>query len=210
MVEFNAAPGPCGVTGAVLYFFELSRAADNPSLALAAWAFALEVEVFFGHSLTLCSAPLQNMQRLLVNQQACSSEVSLLSFLSLLERLGFLFCPQPFYIPTIFFIVLWQGCTWACRQFKCYIHFQIGIWDWDTKLVSLMVHVIHSSSYLKLRQTISSRGIFHQYEVFRGNAELQATPRWLYLQHNKQKFWCPRCKEVVGLYFQQDCMFVTL
>lgn len=29
-----------------------------------------------------------------VNWQVCSSEVSLLSFLSLLERLGFLFCPE--------------------------------------------------------------------------------------------------------------------
>ena len=61
--EFNTAPDPCGVTGAVLYFFELSGVADNPSLALAAWAFALEVEeVFFGHLLTLCPAPPQNMQ----------------------------------------------------------------------------------------------------------------------------------------------------
>ena len=69
MVEFNAAPSPCGVTGAALYFFESSGAVDNPFLALAAWAFALEAEeVFFGHSLTLCPTPPQNMQRLLVNQ----------------------------------------------------------------------------------------------------------------------------------------------
>ena len=95
MVEFNAAPGPCGVTGAVLYFFESSRVMDDPSLALTAWAFALEVEdVFFRHSLALCPAPLQNMQRLLANQQACSLEVSLPSFPSLLERSGFLFCPE--------------------------------------------------------------------------------------------------------------------
>ena len=41
---------------------------DDPSLALAMWAFALEVEeVFFGHLLTLCPVPPQNMQRLLVN-----------------------------------------------------------------------------------------------------------------------------------------------
>ena len=92
MVEFNAAPSPCGVTGAALYFFESSGAVDNPFLALAAWAFALEVEEFFGHSLTLCPTPPQNMQRLLVNQWAHSLEVSLPSFLSLLERLGFLFC----------------------------------------------------------------------------------------------------------------------
>ena len=95
MVEFNAAPGPCGVTGAVLYFFESSITLDDPSLALTAWAFALEVEdVFFRHSLALCPAPLQNMQRLLANQQACSLEVSLPSFPSLLERSGFLFCPE--------------------------------------------------------------------------------------------------------------------
>ena len=69
MVEFNAAPGPCGITRAALYFFESSGAADDASLALAAWAFALEVEeVFFGHSLALCPVPPQNMQRLLVNQ----------------------------------------------------------------------------------------------------------------------------------------------
>ena len=68
-MEFNAAPGPCGVTRAALYFFESSGAADDASLALAARAFALEVEeVFFGHSLALCPAPPQNMQRLLVNQ----------------------------------------------------------------------------------------------------------------------------------------------
>ena len=90
MVEFNVAPGPCGVTGAALYFFESSRVMDDPSLALTAWAFALEVEdVFFRHSLALCPAPLQNMQR-----QACSLEVSLPSFPSLLERSGFLFCPE--------------------------------------------------------------------------------------------------------------------
>ena len=92
-MEFNAAPGLCGVTGAVLYFFKLSRVVDDLSLALATWAFALEAkEVFFGHSPTLCPAPPQNMQWLLANQQVCSSEVSLLSFPSLLERLGFLFC----------------------------------------------------------------------------------------------------------------------
>ena len=92
-MEFNAAPGPCGVTRAVLYFFESSRVTDDPSLALTAWAFALEMEdVFFRHSLALCPAPLQNMQRLLANQQACSLEVSLPSFPSLLERSGFLFC----------------------------------------------------------------------------------------------------------------------
>ena len=68
MVEFNAAPSPCGVTGTALYFFESSGAVDNPFLGLAAWAFALEAEVFFGHSLTLYPTPLQNMQRLLVNQ----------------------------------------------------------------------------------------------------------------------------------------------
>ena len=66
---------------------------DDASLALAAQAFALEAEeVFFRHLLTLCPAPLQNMQRLLANQWVHSSEVSLLSFLSLLERSGFLFC----------------------------------------------------------------------------------------------------------------------
>ena len=65
-----------------------------PSLALAAWAFALEAGVFFGHLLTLCPVPLQNMQRLLVNRRAHSSEVSLPSFLSLLERSGFLFYPD--------------------------------------------------------------------------------------------------------------------
>ena len=70
----------------------MSRAVDDPSLVLAAQAFALEVEVFFWHSLTLCPVPLQNMQRLLVNRQVHSSEVSLPSFPSLLERLGFLFC----------------------------------------------------------------------------------------------------------------------
>ena len=68
---------------------------DDPSLALTAWAFALEVEdVFFRHSLALCPAPPQNMQRLLANWQACSLEVSLPSFPSLLERSGFLFCPE--------------------------------------------------------------------------------------------------------------------
>ena len=68
MVEFNAAPGPCRVTGAALYFFESSGAVHDASLALAAWAFALEAEEeFFGHSLALCPAPLQNMQRLLAN-----------------------------------------------------------------------------------------------------------------------------------------------
>ena len=68
---------------------------DNPSLALVAQAFSLEAEeVFFGHSLTLCPAPPQNMQRLLVNWWVHSSEVSLPSFLSLLERSGFLFCPE--------------------------------------------------------------------------------------------------------------------
>ena len=68
-MEFNTAPSPHGVTGAVLYFFESSGAADNPSLALAMWAFALEAEeVFFGHSLALCPVPPQNMQRLLANQ----------------------------------------------------------------------------------------------------------------------------------------------
>ena len=68
-MEINAAPGPCGVTGAALYFFKSSRAADDASLALAAQAFALEAEeVFFRHLLTLCPAPLQNMQRLLANQ----------------------------------------------------------------------------------------------------------------------------------------------
>ena len=93
-MEFNAAP-PCRVTGAVLHFFESSGVADNWSLALAALAFALEAEeVIFGHSLTLCPAPPQNMQRLLVNRQARSSEVSLPSFPSLLERSGFLFCPE--------------------------------------------------------------------------------------------------------------------
>ena len=94
MVKFNTAPGLCGVTGAVLYFFKSSGAADDPSLALAARAFALGVEEFFGHSLALCPAPPQNVQRLLANQRACSSEVSLLSFPSLLERSGFLFCPE--------------------------------------------------------------------------------------------------------------------
>ena len=68
---------------------------DDASLALAARAFALEAEeMFFGHLLTLCPAPPQNMQRLLANQQAHSFEVSLLSFPSLLERSGFLFCPE--------------------------------------------------------------------------------------------------------------------
>ena len=67
-MEINAALGPCRVTGAALYFFESSRAADDASLALAAQAFALEAEeVFFRHSLALCPAPLQNMQRLLAN-----------------------------------------------------------------------------------------------------------------------------------------------
>ena len=94
-MEFNTAPGPCGVTGAALYFFKSSGVADDPSLALAVQAFALEAEeVFFGHLLALCPAPPQNMQRLLANRQAHSLEVSLLSFLSLLERLGFLFCPE--------------------------------------------------------------------------------------------------------------------
>ena len=92
-MEINTAPGPCGVTGAVLYFFESSGAADDASLTLAAWAFALEAEeVFFGHLLALCPVPPQNMQRLLANRQVCSSEVSLPSFPSLLERSGFLFC----------------------------------------------------------------------------------------------------------------------
>ena len=94
MVEFNTASGLCRVTGAVLYFFKSSGAVDDPSLALAAQAFALEVEEFFGHSLALCLVPPQNVQRLLANQRACSSEVSLLSFPSLLERSGFLFCPE--------------------------------------------------------------------------------------------------------------------
>ena len=95
MVEINAAPGPCRVTGAVLYFFESSRVVDDASLALATWAFALEAEeVFFEHLLTLCPVPLQNMQRLLANWQVRSSEVSLPSFPSLLERLSFLFCPE--------------------------------------------------------------------------------------------------------------------
>ena len=95
-MEFNTAPGPCRVTRAALYFFELSGATDDLSLALAVQAFALEVEkVFFRHSLTLCPAPPQNMQRLLVNQQVHSSEVSLPSFLSLLERSGLLFCLVP-------------------------------------------------------------------------------------------------------------------
>ena len=94
MVEFNTASGLCRVTGAVLYFFKSSGAVDDPSLALAARAFALEVEEFFGHSLALCLVPPQNVQRLLANQRACSSEVSLLSFPSLLERSGFLFCPE--------------------------------------------------------------------------------------------------------------------
>ena len=49
-------------------FFKSSGAVDDPSLALAAWAFALEVEEFFGHSLALCPAPPQNVQRLLANQ----------------------------------------------------------------------------------------------------------------------------------------------
>ena len=94
-MEINAAPGPCGVTGAALYFFELSRVVDDASLALAARAFALEAEeVFFGHSLALCPVPPQNMQRLLANRRARSSEVSLPSFPSLLERSGFLFCPE--------------------------------------------------------------------------------------------------------------------
>ena len=67
-MEFNAAPGLCGVTGAALYFFESSGVVDDPSLTLAAQAFALEVEeVFFRHLLTLCPAPPQNMQRLLAN-----------------------------------------------------------------------------------------------------------------------------------------------
>ena len=94
-MEFNAAPGPCVVTGAALYFFKSSGAADDPSLALAAQAFALEVEeVFFRHSLALCPVPPQNMQRLLANQRAHSLEVSSPSFPSLLEQLGFLFCPE--------------------------------------------------------------------------------------------------------------------
>ena len=94
-MEINTAPGPCRVTGAALYFFESSGVADDASLALAAQAFALEAEeVFFGHSLTLCPVPPQNMQRLLANRRACSSEVSLSSFPSLLERSGFLFCPE--------------------------------------------------------------------------------------------------------------------
>ena len=94
-MEINAAPGPCGVTGAALYFFESSRVVDDASLALAARAFALEAEeVFFGHSLALCPVPPQNMQRLLANQRARSSEVSLPSFPILLERSGFLFCPE--------------------------------------------------------------------------------------------------------------------
>ena len=94
-MEFNTAPGPCGVTGAALYFFKSSGVADDPSLALAVRAFALEAEeVFFGHLLALCPAPPQNMQRLLANWQACSLEVSLPSFPSLLERSGFLFCPE--------------------------------------------------------------------------------------------------------------------
>ena len=94
-MEINAAPGPCGVTGAALYFFESSGVVDDASLALAARAFALEAEeVFFGHSLALCPVPPQNMQRLLANRRAHSSEVSLPSFPSLLERSGFLFCPE--------------------------------------------------------------------------------------------------------------------
>ena len=77
-MEINAVPGPCGVTGAALYFFESSGVVDDASLALAARAFAFEAEeVFFGHSLTLCPVPPQNMQRLLANRRARSSEVSL-------------------------------------------------------------------------------------------------------------------------------------
>ena len=94
-MEFNAAPGLCGVTGAALYFFEASGAADVSSLALAARAFALEAEeVFFRHSLALCPAPPQNMQRLLANRREHSLGVSFPSFPSLLGRLGFLFCPD--------------------------------------------------------------------------------------------------------------------
>ena len=74
-------------------FFESSRVVDNPSLALAVQAFALEAEeVFFGHSLALCPVPPQNIQRLLANWWVHSSEVSLPSFPGVLERLGLLFC----------------------------------------------------------------------------------------------------------------------
>ena len=45
------------------------------------------------------------------------------------------------------YILLWQGHTWACRQLKCHMHFQIGIWDWKAKSVLLMWSLL-SMSYL--------------------------------------------------------------
>src|ERR1700685_1635886 len=65
---------------------------DLSDFPFAAWplAFIAEKE-YFGHSLAVCPTPPQKRQRLLVNQQAHSAAVSLLSLPSLSPKSDFFY-----------------------------------------------------------------------------------------------------------------------
>src|ERR1700691_551560 len=92
MVGINAALSPCGVQKAAFYFFESSAEvpSDLSDFPFAVWplAFVAEEEDF-GHSLAVCPTPPQKRKRLLANQQAHSTAVSLPSLPSLSPKSDF-------------------------------------------------------------------------------------------------------------------------